>query len=501
MRELALAGFIAALSGLVSLYATDHFGAFAGINLGLGGLALLAAALLGVRRLRALGSPHSRPVVIRGVLRIAVCLVLAVALERAAQWSGVEFDWTREGRFELAPATLEACQDLGNTRATLFYDPEDPRIRRTRLLLDTLAARCPLRVVGQVLDEAVFDEDRYGVGSSNSVVLEHGDRFETIARPTEGTIYEALYRLRSRLSGVLTLLYGNGEGDIEDERDLGFSGFATALETEGYRLRRVASAALVEVPTPTDALVILSPQRHLPDPAVNAIRRWLDAGGRLVAFLEPGVTSGLEDLLGDYGLASPDAVVIDPAYAGRNEIGASIVAANYEAHPVTQGLGKNRMTFFPGARPFHLSKPQGSDKLVRVVLASHRAWVLEDPALLDAPEPPEPGPNVRRNYQTIAAAGRYVREAREIRIVAFGDAEFASNRHLRTLYNLDLALNAVHWATEREPAITLRPKIRSIVQFPLPIESTLSALYGIGLLVPEVLLLAGGIVWLRGRRD
>ena len=44
-----------------------------------------------------------------------------------------------------------------------------------------------------------------------------------------------------------------------------------------------------------------------------------------------------------------------------------------------------------------------------------------------------------------------------------------------------------------------RPKIRSTVQFPLPLANTLRTLYGVGLLVPELLLLGGGLVWLRSR--
>ena len=110
-----------------------------------------------------------------------------------------------------------------------------------------------------------------------------------------------------------------------------------------------------------------------------------------------------------------------------------------------------------------------------------------------------PPAGTRRDYHTVAAAGRYARNGQQVRIVAFGDSQFASNRHLRTLFNLDLILNAVHWTVTREPEITIRPKIRTPVQFPLPIASTLGTLYGVGLLVPELLLIAGGVVWLRLR--
>jgi hypothetical protein len=60
-------------------------------------------------------------------------------------------------------------------------------------------------------------------------------------------------------------------------------------------------------------------------------------------------------------------------------------------------------------------------------------------------------------------------------------------------------VNAVHWATDREAAVTLRPKVLTPYQSPLPPQTTLQMLYGVGLLVPEILLVAGAIVWVRRR--
>ena len=80
--------------------------------------------------------------------------------------------------------------------------------------------------------------------------------------------------------------------------------------------------------------------------------------------------------------------------------------------------------------------------------------------------------------------------------VADARADFES---LRGLYNQDLALNAVHWAADRTERITLRPKALPPHQFPLTPQETLRMLYGVGLLVPELLLVAGGLTWLRRR--
>ncbi len=505
MRELALTGLVAIAFGVGSFWATDHFGAFSAVNIAGGALALLGALALGARRLQATGGPHSRPVVARGFLLVVASAIVAVGAERLAARGDWHFDWTLEGSFELSEATLRALRDLPDElELLLFYDPLDPRKRRTALLLEELARQAHGAVRRREYELERFPEleDRYEVGSSNTVVLTLAGDFETVDRPTEGSLYEALYRLRRLESGSLAILGGAGEGDPQRSDALGFSGLGVALQTEGYRVRQLVSAALREVPQDVDAVIAIAPRRRLTGGAVAALRRYLDAGGGLIAFLEPGLDTGLEGLLAEYGLESPGGVVVDPASAvlDDNSDGVGVLAYNYETHPATRGLGRNRMTFFPGARGFALRKPRPTDDLRRLVLASPRSWLSGDLGLLERRRGlPEPEAGARLDYHPVAAAGRYRRDGAETRIVAFGDSDFASNRHLRTLYNLDLVLNAVHWVARRESEIAVRPKVRQTVQFPLPVENTLRTFYAVGLLVPELLLLAGAVVWLRSR--
>jgi hypothetical protein len=501
-RELAFAGLVALLFGLGAFYATGEFGAFSAGNLALGACALVAALALGARRLGSVGGRDARRVATRGLLRIAAALAIAVGLERAAASADLRFDWTFERRYELAPATKKVLHELPRPlEALLFSDPLDPRRRQTRLLLESLASEAGVRVRELSIDSAEDEAERYEVADSNAVVLVQGNRFETIDRPTEGALYEALYRLRARETGTLVFLSGEGEGRLERTDEIGYSGLAAALETEGYRIRSVVSAAMSEVPEEASAVVVLAARRRLLPGALAALHRYLLRGGRLVALLEPGVESGLEELLAEFGMRSPDEVVVDPASAdlGPTGRGLSPLIHHYETHPATRGLDASRMAIFHGARAFQLTKPRGEDEVRRTALSSSRAWLSPDLSLLTssvaAPDPDR----TAQGYQTLAAAGRYRREAGETRIAVFGDGDFASNRYLRALYNLDLVLNAVHWVTEQEPEITLRPKIRTPLNFPVPLTNTVQALYGAGLLVPELLLAAGGVIWLRRR--
>jgi hypothetical protein len=503
MRELALAGFIAVAFAIWSYYATDRFGWFGYANLTLGSLAIVAAAATAARRLRRARGAGSHRVIARGLLIVFGAVVVGVGAERLAARSQIQFDWTFERAFEPAPATVKALAELpGEVTATLFHDPFDPRVRRTRLLLQRIAQEGPMRVRSRVLDEHPDAADRYEVGTSNTVVLTLEDRFETIERPTEGTIYEGLYRLRSVEGGAITVLRGEGEADFSRTDEVGYAGLAAALATEGYDLRSVVSATMHEVPDSTDVVLVISPERRLRTEAIAAVRRYLDRGGSLVALVEPGIESGVEALLAEYGMESPDAVLVDPAADDDDPLVASInpVAFHYWDHPITRGLDRNRMTYFAGARTFQLRKPRVEDELSKVVESSPYAWLEEDIGVLDRSAGTLARNGREQSFHPIVVSGRYRRDGRETRIVAVGDADFASNQHLRTLYNLDLILNAVHWAAQNEPEITLRPKNRPTpVQFPVPLTNTLRTLYGVGLLVPELLLIAGAIVWLRRR--
>jgi hypothetical protein len=487
-----------------SYYATDHFGAFNYANVILGGMALIIAAARALSRLRGASAPAFRSVLVRGLLGILAAALLGTALERAAHHSGIQFDWSFERKFALSEATVTALGELPcDLFATLYYEDFDPRSRSTRLLLRTMGRSGDLVFDERRLDDHPDDEDRYAIGSSNTVVFHCGEDFQTVERPTEGAIYEALYRFRSFDPRILYFSRGAGEGDLERTDALGFSGLAEALLTEGYRLRQLVTASVSEIPNQADAVVLIAPARPLPIEAIESLDRYLERGGRVVAFLEPGRESGLEELLTRWGIHSASAVLIDPASGpvDGDAPGLNPIAFNYStSHPAASGLDSSRMTFFRGARSFELRKPQPGDKLAGIVFASPRSWLHADAGVLSSTVTPERPAGAVEAYHPIVVAGAFPREAGEARIVAFGDSDFASNRQLRTLYNLDLVLNAIHWALEREPDITLRPKTSiGTMQFPLPLASTLQVFQGLGLLLPELLLISAAILWLRRR--
>lgn len=505
MRELLWIGLLTLVFGLASIRLQGTLGPFAIAQISVGALCLAGAAFLGLKRIRrrSPGQAAFGPLLdsLLGIVAISWGAILVQGFLVSADW---RFDWTFEGHATLAPATCEAAAALPSPPSlTLFQENGDPRTRRTRQLLDEIA-RCGPGIEVSEKDLASHPEeaDRFEVPSSNSVVIQSGRLWETVSYPTEGTLFEALSVMNETDRGKIYFTVGSGEGNPTRSDDLGYSGLAAALETEGYQLGTLVTASIQEVPSDAAAVILLAPERSLRPEAIDALRRYLEEGrGSLVAFLAPCRNSGVETLLAEFGIASPDALVIDPA-SGPVEgdaPGLNPLAYSYEQHPSTRGLNSNRMTFFRHSRSFELTKPRGEDTLTSPVYASGRSWLYDNACAAIGRTAPEKPADARSDYHPLVATGEYERAGGETRIAAFGNVDIASNRYLRSLYNLDLVMNTIHWSVAREPSITLRPKTGGLVQFPVPLQNSMQAFYSVGLLVPEIILLAGGCIWIRRR--
>jgi ABC-type uncharacterized transport system involved in gliding motility auxiliary subunit len=321
-------------------------------------------------------------------------------------------------------------------------------------------------------------------------------------RPTEGTLFEGLRRLTGDHGQVIYVARGEGEGDPQRSDESGYSGLAAALATEGFTVREVVTAAMPEVPEDAAVLLLIAPHRPLRAEALAAIERWLGRGGRLVALLEPGLDSGIETVLERYGFDLPDAVIVDPA-SGPVEgdpPGVNPIIFQYATHPVTRGLDGTRMIFLRRTRPVIAArKPQPDDEVRAVAFASRRSWLAPNAAAVQRGAAPEEPAEREENYWPVLSLGAYPRPGGETRIAVFGDADFASNRYLRALYNVDLLMNAIHWVAQREDEITLRPKSLTPDQYPLTPQQSLDMLQGVGLLIPELCLAAAAWTWVRRR--
>ena len=89
-----------------------------------------------------------------------------------------------------------------------------------------------------------------------------------------------------------------------------------------------------------------------------------------------------------------------------------------------------------------------------------------------------------------------VRETAQVRIAAFGDSDFVSNRFVQAGGNADLFLNTLNWLSSQEERITIRPKQRAASRLVLT-EADAKFLNFFSIAAMPMLVLAVGLsVWL-----
>ncbi|NNL84813.1 MAG: hypothetical protein HKP27_04130, partial [Myxococcales bacterium] len=233
-------------------------------------------------------------------------------------------------------------------------------------------------------------------------------------------------------------------------------------------------------------LLILRPEKPYTAAGLDALRGYLERGGRLAVFLEPDAVTNLGELLTEFGIRPIGRRVVDPG-APTAAVGfPGLIVGRFGNHPAVRLFSSGQVTFFGAATGFRLVKTESTDRLHGLAFTGIEGRPADSPEL--------PG-----DFVPLAVAGERARSG--ARIVAFGDADLATNRLLRSVYNIDLVMNAIAWLLERPEQLTLRPKsVRAVTdQRPVVLGEALLSFFGVGLLVPELLVLAAGLLWLRAR--
>jgi ABC-type uncharacterized transport system involved in gliding motility auxiliary subunit len=305
------------------------------------------------------------------------------------------------------------------------------------------------------------------------------------------------------------ILGDHGEADPQSKEPNGFHEGVIDLGNEGYQVVPLHLALTKSVPDDASVVLLLGPQNPLLPPEVEALATYLAGGGRLGVFLEPQTISGVEGLLGKYGVQANDDVIIDITPFGQVYGKTTAIASDYSDHPIVAKF-QNAMTVFPMARSLSVN-PGPPVRNFPLARTGERTWgetdfsgLAENRAEWDAGE-------VRGPIVVALAVESEVDddkgqdapaqvEAPVARLVVIGDASFATNEHRMVGANRNLLLNIVGYLAADESRIAIRPRSRGanlIVLTPGQREGI--AFFSIYLL-PVSLLSIGLGIWLVRRQ-
>jgi hypothetical protein len=370
--------------------------------------------------------------VVAAVILTAVANVLAA--RHFARW-----DWTRDKRWSLSPATAETMRTL-EQRVDVWAiagpgDPLEQSLRQILLSYRALSAHLDVRWIDpdrdavQLLDlqrrfglEAGRTEDGR-VATDAVVIVASGDKHwfltpQDMLDPASDDVHvkpreeRALTQaIRSVLGGdkaKLCFTSGHGELSLEpgkDEREW-LGGLRDLLEKGNYDL------ATVDVTAPgahdpflgCSVAVIAGARAPFAPSESNRVRTWLLGGGSLLlavgpmdAATETGMTpAGLDDVLAPFGIALDDDLVheVDPSVSIPDTHGEGFLASA-RPHPVTAGLVASgndarppRAAVFFSRSLRHVSlpgAPSASDLLVTTADAYAKTNIVGASGWADAP--------------------------------------------------------------------------------------------------------------------
>jgi ABC-type uncharacterized transport system involved in gliding motility auxiliary subunit len=272
---------------------------------------------------------------------------------------------------------------------------------------------------------------------------------------------------------------GHGEKDTGSAERNGYNAISKALSNENYTVDKLVIAQQGSVPDDATVVVVAGPKNDFFPPEIDALKKYLDKGGKLLLELDPPDKADapplplLTALAHDWGVDVGNNIVVDASGMGRL-IGtdASVpLAANYPSHPITARF--NVITAYPLAREASpVSGGVNGHTAQPVVESSPRSWAESDikglfatgQPTLDESKGDKKGPIVLMSAVSAAVTSATPPKPGddspkpETRVVVAGDSDFAENGVLGIPGNRDLFLNVIGWLSQQENLISIRPK-------------------------------------------
>jgi ABC-type uncharacterized transport system involved in gliding motility auxiliary subunit len=443
---------------------------------------------------------------------LVIVAVLATANFLANRYNK-SFDTTANKRYSLSEQTQKIVRELQQDVTLTFFDRAD-RFSSAKDLLDryaNLSPRLKVEYVDPYKKPTVAREA--GVKTEGTLFVQTASKREEAKSVTEEEITGALIRAIKGGKRSVCFVAGLGERSIEDTRGSGYSQLKETLEASNYEVRNISllgggpeakapekiaigdaapatPAAGGQVPADCTVTVVGGPRFDYPQPAVDALKKSVESGGRVLFLIDPPLKIGREDiaenaaltgLLASWGVTLAKNLVIDLSGIGQifGLSEAVPLITSYGSHPIVREM-KDVATAMPLARS--LEAKSGDKTNVEELFSTSKSSIAT--TNLSAAEIRPTSGDPKGPFAT-GAAGSYGIGSSQGRFVVVGTSGFCANNILRFNGNRDLLLNMMNWLSSDEDLISIRPKdpedrrltlsrdqmglVRAVSQFVIPL--------------------------------
>jgi ABC-type uncharacterized transport system involved in gliding motility auxiliary subunit len=433
-------------------------------------------------------------------------LVLAAALLLAflSTRFGWQHDFSYAQRASLDARTVDLLKRMDAPVAITSYAPRDNELRRA--ISDFIARYqrikrdVTLAFIDPDADPAATREA--GISVNGELVIKYQGRSELLKLLTERELDNALVRLARPDAGLVAFLAGDGERAAEGKANADLGQFTAFLQAQGVRALPLNLSAGEHIAQNVDVLAIAGPRGTLAPPVVAQLIDYVERGGNLLWLTEPDENAGLEPLAKALSLHALAGTVVDGNGAALGIGDPSFVAiSTYPQSAITRDFALTAL--FPQAAALAavtganwlqtplLRTGQKSWTRICAIAKDQAATIAYDPAKGEIPGPLDLGFALSRLSPSPAK--------KEQRAVVIGDGDFLSNAFLGNGGNREFGQRVFDWLLGDDALIDLSEKGAPDRQ--LQLTQTQLGVIGLAflLVLPMVLLLAGGVIWWRRR--
>lgn len=399
-------------------------------------------------------------------LYIAVVVAILVVANVLANRYNKSFDSTANKRYSLSEQTVKIIKGLKEP-ATLTYFDQATRYPEAKDKLQQYADLSPKIHVNYVDPDKEPEQAREaGVREMGTTVVQIGQRKEQAKSLSEDDLTGAFIRDLKQTTRTICFVSGSGEHRIDDSDRNGYSRFKDMLGKEEYETKTIELLQTAQIPTDCTAVIVAGPVTDYAQPEVDAIKNYVEGGGRALFLLDPPLKVGhaqiadndaLSTVLAGWGVTVDKDLIIDLNPVGKLlGLGPQYtIVASYDSHPIVNDL-KGTATGFPLARSLE-TKSEGKTTVENLFASSQYSIAT---AKLDSPSINPSDPQNKKGPLTVAAAGTYDtgKENSQGRFVVVGSSAWPANSFIGFNGNGDLAMNMINWLASDEDLISIRPK-------------------------------------------
>ena len=439
-------------------------------------------------------------------LYVVVILAIVSVANILANRYNKSYDSTANKRYSLSDQTAKIVKGMKQDAAISYYDRQSG-FQSAKDLLDRYSTLSPrIRVEYIDVEKNPQVARAAGVTKTGTSFVQIGTKKEEAKSVTESEITGAIIRDLKTTTRTVCFVTGSGEHQIDDTQRNGFSRLKDILAKDQYATKSFSLLEKAEIPADCTVVVIGGPQSEYVQPAVDAIKKYVEQGGRAMILLDAPLKFGrptadntaLTDVLQSWGVSMDKDLLLDLSPVGQlMGLGPEIaLVSNYDSHPIVDEM-KGTATGFPLSRSLTV---KNTDKTNVQKLFESSATSLAT-VKLDSPNIDQRDPNNKKGPLTIGAAGSYTtgKENSEGRFVVVGSSSWPANSFINFNGNGDLALNALNWLSSDEDLISIRPKEQENRNVTMTRAQFNWVRLSTQFLLPGALLLAGVSVWWRRR--